>query len=88
MKYWIRKFNNEYIFSTNAKIEKRLPLTKFFNFRKNFLNFFSNKLIPWNIVEQLRNYIVRNRYMYRVYDDQYILQKAKEIAHKLFYDTD
>ena len=26
--------------------------------------------------------------MHRDYADQYIVQKAKELAHKLFYDTD
>jgi hypothetical protein len=40
------------------------------------------------IVEQLKNYIRFNRYMHRDYKDQYIVQKAKEIAHKLLYNTD
>ena len=46
-------------------------------------------------MEQLKNYIVRSRYIYfkpisivnRNYIDQYIVQKAKELLHKTrFYD--
>ena len=46
-------------------------------------------------MEQLKNYIVRSRYIYfkpisianRNYIDQYIVKKAKELIHKTcFYD--